>query len=693
MAHVKSADTNTYVARYSASIIACSLTAIMTLTLPKLSTASTGIQSTLQSFQLELTDGTTETLTQTSSDQLHVVCFLGTQCPMARNYGPKLQRMFNDYRDQGVRFTGVMSNVQDSLADIQKYTAELGVSFPIGKDHDQKVANLFGATRTPEVFIVDPSGTIRYSGRIDNQYQPGVARSAATENDLQDAIQALLSGHSPKKPRTVAIGCLIGRNQKAVTDFSVTYCDQIVRIMNRNCVECHRENEIGPFRLDQYEELVGWGEMCVEVIREGRMPPWHATDKYQEFANARQMTPQDKNLLERWVDAGMPYGDSNDLPSATSWVSGWRLPQDPDAVIAMSESSFQVPAEGTVDYQYFVADPKFSEDRWVRAAEVIPGDASVVHHCIVFVRPPDGSAIRESGLLSAYVPGQKRSPLPSGYAQKIPAGSRLVFQMHYTPNGKATEDLTKLGLVFTEKDQVTHEVIAVGGVEQEFEIPPNTADHRVRGQVRWYPRDGKLISIMPHMHLRGKAFTFHAEKGDVDQTLLEVPAYDFNWQHNYELAQPFPLSEVQSLHFTAAFDNSTENPHNPDPNQTVTWGDQTWEEMAVVFLNVARPMIGQQTESRSSDQPQETDQMNHDQNLVDSKQQSQEAKLFARNYIQRFDSNSDGYLEQHELPNATKIYLFRRLDRDRDGRIDVVEVEKEAIQRSHIPQNLLNTKN
>lgn len=649
--------------------------------------------NSLQSFQLQLTNGKTETVRQDTSDQLHVVCFLGTECPMARNYGPKLERMFNDYRDQGVRFTGVLSNVQDSLDDIRKYRDELGISFPTGKDHDQRVANLFGATRTPEAFIVDQRGVIRYSGRIDNQYQPGVSRAEATEHDLRDAIQALLAGHSPQKDKTVAIGCLIGRNQKEVTDFSVTYCKQVVRIMNRNCVECHRDNEIGPFQLDEYEELVGWGEMCVEVIREGRMPPWHATHEHQEFANARKMTSEDKKLLEQWVNAGMPYGDSNDLPPAQSWVTGWRLPKDPDAVIAMSETSFEVPAEGTVDYQYFVADPQFSEDRWVSAAEVIPGNASVVHHCIVFVRPPDGSELRESGLLSAYVPGQRRSPLPSGYAQRIPAGSRLVFQMHYTPNGKATGDCTKLGLVFTEKEQVTHEVIAVGGVEQEFEIPPHTPNHQVRGKVRWYPTDGKLISIMPHMHLRGKAFTFHAEKQHGDQTLLEVPAYDFNWQHNYELAKPLPLSEFQSLHFTAAFDNSSGNPHNPDPNQTVTWGDQTWEEMAVVFLNVARP-VDSQLITEASDHPrQDTSQMNGNREIETAKQQNLQAQKFARTYIQRFDSNGDGYLEQHELPNATKIFLFRRLDRNGDGRVDVAEVEKEATERSHIPESLLNTAN
>jgi hypothetical protein len=214
----------------------------------------------------------------------------------------------------------------------------------------------------------------------------------------------------------------------------------------------------------------------------------------------------------------------------------------------------------------------------------------VVHHCIAFTRPPDGASFREIGLLSAFVPGQLRSPLPEGYAQRIRAGSRIVFQMHYTPNGKVEQDLTRLGLVFADPNEVTHEVISLGGIQQEFEIPPRTPHHVVDGRIGWFPRDGQLLSIMPHMHLRGKAFEFRIERGNLSETVLKVPAYDFNWQHNYELTTPLPLNDVDELSFSAIFDNSSDNPFNPDPSELVTWGDQTWQEMAVTFISVARPL-------------------------------------------------------------------------------------------------------
>ena len=619
--------------------------------------------------------------------RLIVLCFLGTECPMAKSYGPKLQRMSNDYSASQVQFIGVMSNVQDSLEDAKKYKADHSISFEIGKDHDQKVADLFSATRTPETVVIDQKGLIRYRGRIDNQYQPGVARKRATEHDLRNALDALLDGRQPPKTETVATGCLIGRNQKKVTDFSVTYCREISRIMNSHCVECHRKGEIGPFRLDRYEDLIGWGEMCLEVISEDRMPPWHATEKYQRFANARKLPERDKRLLQHWVDAGMPYGESDDLPPEQTWVEGWRLPTSPDLVLHMSDSPFAVPAEGTVEYQYFVVDPKFKEDKWISAAEVMPGNASVVHHCIVFIRPPDGSGTRQSGLLSAYVPGQIRSPLPAGFAQRIPAGSRLVFQMHYTPNGQPQSDRTRLGLVFAEPTQVTHEVMAIGGIEQSFEIPPHANHHQVEGNVSWHPSDGYLISIMPHMHLRGKSFQFNAQTDQGTETLLEVPAYDFNWQHSYELAQPLPLGTIESLRFTATFDNSSDNPHNPDPSQTVTWGDQTWQEMAVVYLNIARPLNGHRLDSPrdTSETPSGSPQGTTEMRLNQEKKHNRTAERFAQHYLARLDKNKDGYLEQHEVPTATSVFLFRRMDRDRNGRVDFSEIKNEAMKRREIP--------
>ena len=558
------------------------------------------------------------------------------------------------------------------MEDVKGYVSDCKITFSVAKDYDQRMAVSLGATRTPEIFVIDRGGRIVYQGRVDDQYEPGVARKKVTQHDLRDAIVSLVEGRTPDVKQTLAVGCLIGRSRDEVTSTEVTYCRDIVAVLQKHCIECHREGEIGPFALDDFDEVVGWADMSLEVIDEGRMPPWHASPEHGSFANSRNMMAEEKDLLRRWVDAGMPYGDAGDLPPAKLFTNGWRLPAEPDLVIPMSERAFKVPADGTVEYQYYVVDPGFTEDKWVKAAEVIPGNASVVHHCIAFTRPPDGFEFRDIGLLSAFVPGQIRSPLPEGYAQKVPAGSRIVFQMHYTPTGTPTEDVTRLGLVFADPDEVTHEVFALGGVEQEFEIPPGAGNFPVKGSISGFPRNGFLLSVMPHMHLRGKSFEFRLDRGNSNDVLLEVPAYDFNWQHNYELTEPLPLDQVESLSFTAIFDNSEENPFNPDHTEHVTWGDQTWQEMAVTFVTVAQP-IGEPEAKQEI-----TSEMRR---RLQKRQEERERRAsdFADQYMKRFDHNGDGCVTSHELPDSVRIYNWWQLDRDGDQRITREEIYREAI--------------
>src|SRR5581483_5875234 len=204
----------------------------------------------------------------------------------------------------------------------------------------------------------------------------------------------------------------------------------------------------------------------------------------------------------------------------------------------------------TVEYQYFVVDPHVDEDRWVCAAQVIPGSRATVHHCIVFIRPPDGSDVRGVGYLTGYVPGQRSFTLPTGYARKLPAGSKLVFQMHYTPNGIDQDDLTQIGINFLDESDVTHEVFTLIGINQDFEIPPQTADFAVHSAVEWFPRRAELLAIVPHMHVRGKAFEARSRVDGKSHVLLDVPRYDFNWQHVYELSEPLPLKQIEKLEFT-----------------------------------------------------------------------------------------------------------------------------------------------
>ncbi len=632
--------------------------------------------SRVADFSLPTTQGPAVSLSRDPSVKLHVLCFLGTECPLARIYGPRLQRMSAELADRGVEFIGINSNVQDSMEDLKEYVSQHGISFPVAKDYDRRVALQAGATRTPEVFVIDRSGAIRYQGRIDDQYQVGIARSSANQHDLAVAIEELLAGQTVSEPRTTAVGCLIALPREPSSKSDVTFCDQVSRILQEHCVECHRSGEIGPFALDDYDEVIGWADMSMEVIDQGRMPPWHASPEHGSFANSRYMSEEDKETLRRWIAAGMPYGDAAQLPAKRDFVEGWRLPREPDQILEMSDKPFSIPADGTVEYQYFVVDPGFDEDKWIRASQVIPGNSRVVHHCIAFTRPPDGTEFRDIGLLSAYVPGQVRGELPEGYAQRVPAGSRIVFQMHYTPTGKPEQDITRLGLVFAEPEEVTHEVYTMGGIEQEFEIPPGASDHRVDGNIQRFPKNGTLLSVMPHMHLRGKSFEFRIESKGDKSVLLDVPAYDFNWQHNYELTSPLPLDQVDRLAFSVIFDNSADNPNNPDPSEYVTWGDQTWQEMAVTFVGVARPRHPEQPAS-----PREPNEEDRRRGAEQRAAWDRSADSFAKDYIARFDTNGDQHLTSQELPHSVRIFSFWNFDHDHDARLSHDEIKAEAFSR------------
>ncbi len=604
-----------------------------------------------------------------------VVCFLGAECPLARLYGSRLESLGNEFAAEGVQVVGVNSNPQDSISDIRSYCDELSLSFPIIKDKDQSLAKAFRATRTPEVFVLDSNNNVLYRGRIDDQYAPGVSRAEPTTRDLRDAIEALVGGRRIVLARTEAVGCLItfAKPSKQPTDPTelVTFTRDVAPILNKHCVECHRDGEIGPFALTDYDEVVGWGEMMLEVIDQKRMPPWHADPEHGRFIGERRMPQEAHNALAAWVEQGMPEGDPDDLPEQPTWGEGWHLAESPDAEFAMRGRAFTVPSSGTVEYQYFVVDPKWEEDRWIRAAQVIPGDASVVHHAIVFVRPPDGSNSQGIGWMGGYVPGQRTAALPAGHARRIPARSKLVFQMHYTPNGRETKDITKVGVWFSKADDVTHEVTTRVALNHHFEIPPGAKDFVVDVHMDGFARDDRLLGAMPHMHLRGKSFDLQARDKSGSKILLRVPHYDFNWQHWYQFETPLALNQIDSLAMKVGFDNSSQNPTNPDPEEFVTWGDQTWQEMAVGFFDIAHPRDKRRV--MNNRQPKKSP--------VEQAKRQQQIEAEVAKFLAQLDTDGDGIVVRDETPEAFRRYGFRRVDQNRDGRIERSEIEAQAARR------------
>ncbi|MFN7875260.1 MAG: redoxin family protein [Pirellula sp.] len=643
-----------------------------------------------------------------SSAKAHVICVLGCECPVARFYAGRLQKLAEQYDAKGVRFVAVMGLIQDDIAKIREFTKDTEIAFPVIRDEKQMHLAHLGATRTPEVFVLDPEGKVVYRGRVDDQMAPGVKRNQASTTELTDALEAVLKNRPVTTPITDAAGCLIsfhnksprsipgtqtvvkdssGTSDSSPTDKATstlavpTYATDIAPIFNKHCYDCHRPGDIGPFDISQVDEIQGWGEMIVEVIDNGRMPPWHASPEHGEFRNARTMSSEEKELVRGWVAAGSPLGDLSQVPELPVVKTGWQLPKEPDLVVPMRESSYTVPPLGTVEYQYFVVDPKLKEDRWVTSAQVIPGNAAIVHHAIVFIRPPDREPIKGVSWLTSFVPGQRAVEYPEGYARRVPAGSKFVFQMHYTPIGKTQEDLTKVGLVFADEETVTHEVSTIAGIDQSFEIPPFADSHMVRSTIRLPRGNAKVLVAAPHMHLRGKSFRLISQtKSGSEETLLEVPRYDFNWQHAYEFSKPLDVNEIESLTFETAFDNSDKNPFNPNPAEFVMWGDQTWEEMAVVFLDVATEIKSKTDNSENTAQSIPAAILGGGLSSDNSKSSEPSAKAirFAEDFMKRFDLNADGFVTRSEVSDIVRRYSFGQIDKDGDQQLTRQELIEAA---------------
>jgi peroxiredoxin/mono/diheme cytochrome c family protein len=541
-----------------------------------------------------------------SGERIVVLAFLGVDCPLARLYTPRLRELARKYETKGVVFIGVDANRQDSLSAIASFAKDRQIAFPILKDLRQRIANQVGVQRTPEVVVLDGDRRIRYRGRIDDQFgvvpsnrAANYRKETAGRNELEKALGDLLAGKPVAEPETKAAGCLIGRDREPDLDSKTTYTKDVAPILNKNCVACHRPGQIGPFPLTTFDEAAGWADMIAEVTASHRMPPWHADPKYGQFANDARLTDVDRHALARWAMAGAPQGNPKDLPEPPTFPEKWSI-STPDEVISLPEA-FDVPATGVVDLQNFMVDPGWHEDRWVAGIEPRPGIQSIVHHILVFAIQPGESipVLRPHDcFLAAYAPGYHPEALPLGYARKVKAGSQLIFNVHYTPDGLPHKDRSYVGFKFVDPRSVRREVLICGAMNTTLEIPAGAANYKIESQYE-FKHDSLLLMMSPHMHYRGKDFLYEALYPDGRrEILLSVPRYDFDWQTMYRLAGPKLMPQGTILHCVAHFDNSAENLSNPDPSTTVRFGWQSFEEMMIGFFEMAPAREGVVTENR-----------------------------------------------------------------------------------------------
>ena len=388
-----------------------------------------------------------------------------------------------------------------------------------------------------------------------------------------------------------------------------TFHADVEPLLQAHCQQCHRPGEAAPMSLLTYEEARPWARAIQEAVSLGRMPPWFADPQYGEWTNEHVLTAEEKRMLVDWAESGAARGDRELAPEPLTFVDGWNI-GEPDLVLELPEA-YRVPAEGTIDYQYVVLPTDFQEDKWIKAAEVRPDKREVVHHVLAFVRPkgsawlegavpgkifvpratrnrdPRTPANRSREVLVGFAPGRRpTSWAGTDYGKLLPAGADIVLQMHYTANGKEVLDRSRVGLTFWE-ERPKKRVLTMTAANSKFVIPPGAPSHAVRSR-RVLDREVELVSLMPHMHLRGKDFRFALRYPDGDsEVLLSVPKFDFDWQTYYYFKQPKLLPAGTAIECLAHFDNSPNNPDNPDPTVAVRWGDQSWEEMMIGFFEVA----------------------------------------------------------------------------------------------------------
>ena len=507
-----------------------------------------------------------------------VFVFLGTKCPIGNAYVPDLIELQKRYRDRKVQLIGINSNLSDTAEVITRHANEFKIDFPMLIDDQQLVADLVSSQRISESLILDRRHNIRYRGRIDNRVGYNFRREMANRSELEDALNELLAGKAVSVAETDVQGCLITRRANVSGTGEVTYAKHVAAILHKRCVDCHHPGTAAPFSLVNYQDARDWSAMMKETVLQRRMPPWNADSRYGHFSNNLSLTKEEIDILQAWVDRGTPFGDKKDLPEPRPFSQGWQIPA-PDIVFKMP-LDYTVKATGTLDYQYFVTPTNFDEDVWVQAAEARPGNRAGVHHIIAFIRDQGSSETQNLPYVCGYAPGEEPTIFPKGIGLKIPAKSEIVWQVHYTPTGKEEVDRSELALILC-KERPSRPVHGASALNMTFHIPPGDANHRVVSTSH-FSNDVELLSLVPHMHLRGKDFryTAHYSNGR-EEILLNIPDFDFNWQHQYRFANPFPIPKGTTIECVAHFDNSAENPANPDPSVTVRWGDQTWEEMMI----------------------------------------------------------------------------------------------------------------
>ncbi len=553
-----------------------------------------------------------------------VVVFLSFECPVSNGYSPTLIEMHKEYSAKGIRFLGVCPNEMDK-GELAKKVKEFEIPFAVYADPKLNAVDALKVATTPESFLLDHNGVLRYRGRIDNMYAARLKKNAkVTEFDLKNAIDDLLAGKAVRTPATLAVGCPVNTKTSTATETTkVTYHRDVLPILQKNCQQCHRSGEVGPFALMTYKHAVNWADDIKSYTQSRKMPPWKPSAGI-EFHNDRRMSDAEIKTLATWVDNGTPEGDPKDAPAPRKFDDGWQLGK-PDLILTADED-YHLGASGNDAFRCFVMPTNLKDDMHIIGYEVRPGNPKIVHHVINYwdisgrarelekeartkasaddrdkgpgysssmgigfiPKMSDRPGIPTIGNFGGWAPGQVPRFMPEGTGYLLPKGADVVMQVHYHRNGRPEKDRTQIGIYLAKKPvEKNISTIVVGpklGVST-LVIPAGKADHIMTGSAYLWV-DADLHSVMPHMHLIGRSVKVTmTPKDEKPITLVEIKDWDYNWQETYWMKKPMRVKAGTKFEIEAVFDNSSKNPNNPfSPPAFILFGEQTNNEMLFGFI-------------------------------------------------------------------------------------------------------------
>jgi hypothetical protein len=611
------------------------------------------ISSAVDNFVLLDQNGEAQDLFYDKQSKAIVVMIHGNGCQIIRSILPDFNALRDEYEAKGVRFLMLNANLQDSRETIASEALEWGIEMPILIDSAQIIGPSLGVTRTAEVLVINAvSREISYRGAINDRVYYERQKKEASEHYVKNALDAVLAGEQVAVSEVKSVGCIVNFPSR---DQEISYSDTIAPLLVNNCVACHQQGGIAPWAMSEYRMVQGFAPMMREVVRTKRMPPWHADPEIGEWQHDAGLSAEETNILINWIEAGAKRGDGEDplvafKPSQQQWPLG-----EPDLIVEVP--AFDVPASGIVEYQFPVVANTLDKDAWVVAATVVPGDTQAVHHVLLGSadQPPQADDLENvfQNYIMGYAPGNESAHMPEGTGVFVPKGGVYLLQIHYTPYGKKSTDTTKIGLYFADKPPqnfLRNHVVA----NSRLSIPPYAAKHEEKAYFEFW-NDAVIYGLVPHAHYRGRSSSFDLIYPDGSkETILSVPNYDFNWQRTYVFSEPKSVPAGTKIIHRTLYDNSANNPGNPDPGRRVPWGLQSEDEM--LYGSVSYSWVDE-----TSSKP------------IHSYLTSETAQ-----WMGVIDTDMDGLISETEMPKRLRDSIgwkWKLLDEDDDGQLNLAEME------------------